>query len=258
MKTATRNNIWLFLISALSWIVLIWDPGSLMTVAHCPVSDSGASMASFEMMLEMNPFSSLMTGWAIMLAAMMLPTLTAPVRHVSARSLKRRRWRSILLFIAGYAAIWMAAGFVLLMAVLAINVLAPRSYLPAVIVGITAIAWQCSPVKQRFLNRNHNHRQLKAFGFAADIDVFSFGLIHGVWCVGAGWALMLLPMLVPQAHLTAMALVTYVMISERLERPAIPAWRLRFPGKLARIAIAQIPIYRQIAARYSASRPYPG
>jgi predicted metal-binding membrane protein len=220
-------------------MLLVNPAGSIMSVAHCPVMDSGASAVSFQMMLEMNPISSLMAGWALMLVAMMAPTLITPIHHVRERSFKRRRVRSVTLFLVGYAAIWMAAGAVLIAAMLMLNLLLPQSYLPAIAVGIIAFVWQCSPVKQRCLNRNHNHRELAAFGGAADADALRFGVAHGVWCVGSCWALMLFPMLLSQGHFAAMALVTYVMISERLEHSRPLTWRLRFPLKLMRIAIAQ-------------------
>jgi predicted metal-binding membrane protein len=237
------------------WMMLLVDPGGIMTIAHCPVSDSGASMASFQMMLAMNPVSSLIAGWALMLVAMMSPTLMAPVRHVIERSFKRRRARSVTFFVIGYAAIWMAAGLVLISAVLMLNLLLPQSYLPAVAVSIIAFVWQCSPIKQRCINRGHNHRELAAFGTAADLDALRFGISHGVWCVGSCWALMLFPMLVSQGHFAAMALVTYVMTSERLEQPKPLGWRLRFSGKLMRIAAAQTRIRLQSLASGSGASP---
>jgi predicted metal-binding membrane protein len=191
------------------------------------------------MLLAMNPPSSLAAGWAVMLLAMMLPTLIAPIGHVVERSFKSRRARSVILFVIGYAAIWMMAGIVILAVQLALNVIAPQSYLPAAAVGLIAFLWQCSPIKQRCLNRGHNHRELAAFGMAADRDAFSFGITHGLWCVGSCWALMLFPMLVAQGHLAAMAAVSFLMISERLEEPEPLGWRLRLRGKLMRIAIAQ-------------------
>lgn len=249
MKINARERAWInipiLLISAIMWMVLLINPGSLMTITHCPVSDSGASPASFQMLLAMNPISSLMTGWTLMLVAMMSPTLIAPVRHVIERSFKRRRARSVTFFVIGYAAIWMAAGGVLLAAVLMLNVLVPQSYLPAVVVGIIAVVWQCSPVKQRCLNRGHNHRELAAFGTAADLDALRFGMTHGVWCALSCWALMLLPMLISEGHFAAMAVVTYVMTSERLDHPKPLSWRLRFPGRLMRIAVAQTRIRLQ-------------
>jgi predicted metal-binding membrane protein len=254
-RERARINLLVLLISAIVWMMLLVNPGSIMTIAHCPVSDSGASAASFQMMLAMNPVSSLMVGWALMLVAMMSPTLIMPIRHVMERSFKRRRVRSVTLFVVGYAAIWMAAGVILLASVLMLNLLLPQSYLPAVGVGIAAFVWQCSPVKQRFINRGHNHRELAAFGIAADLDALRFGISHGVWCVGSCWALMLFPMLLSQGHFAAMAFVTYVMTSERLEQPRTLSWRLRFSGKLMRIAAAQTRIRLQSLASGSGPSP---
>jgi predicted metal-binding membrane protein len=220
-------------------MMLLVNPGSLITLAHCPVTDSGASLVSLQMLLAMNPISSLTGGWALMLVAMMSPTLITPIRHILKRSFKRRRARSVTLFVIGYAAIWMAAGGVLLAAMLMLSLLMPRSYLPAVGVGIIAFVWQCSPLKQRCLNRGHNHSELAAFGIAADLDALRFGITHGVWCAGSCWALMLFPMLLSQGHFAAMAVVTFVMTSERLEQPKPLSWRLYFPGKLMRIVVAQ-------------------
>jgi len=234
-----RISIPILLVSATMWMMLLVNRGSIMTLAHCPVTDSGASLVSFQMLLAMNPPSSLAAGWAVMLLAMMSPTLIAPISHVVERSFKSRRARSVILFVIGYAAIWMTAGIVILAVQLGLSLIAPQSYLPAAVVGLIAFVWQCSPIKQRCLNRGHNHRELAAFGMAADRDAFSFGITHGLWCVGSCWALMLFPMLLAQGHLAAMAAVTFLMISERLEQPEPLGWRLRLRGKLMRIAVAQ-------------------
>ncbi len=239
-----RVNLLILLLSAAAWVLLLFNPGS-MTLAHCPVTDSGASPASVRMLLAMNPVSTLAAGWALMLVAMMTPTLMSAIHHVRERSFKRRRGRSVALFAAGYGAVWMAAGVLLMAAVLALNLLAPQSYLPAAATLVVAFVWQCSPLKQRCLNRGHNHGALAAFGLRADRDALRFGLTHGVWCVGSCWALMLLPMLLAQGHFAAMAVVTYVMTSERLEQPGSLGWRLRFPGKLMRILVAQTRIRLQ-------------
>lgn len=244
-RERARVNISILLISAVTWMMLLVNPGSIITLAHCPATDSGASLASFQMLLAMNPISSMTAGWALMLIAMMSPTLITPIRHVRERSFKRRRAWSVTLFVVGYAVIWMAAGGVLLTATLMLSLLMPQSYLPAVGVGIIAVVWQCSPVKQRCLNRGHNHSELAAFGAAADLDALRFGVAHGFWCVGSCWALMLWPMLLSQRHFAAMAIVTFVMVSERLEQPRPLSWRLHFPGKLMRIMVAQTRIRLQ-------------
>jgi predicted metal-binding membrane protein len=174
-----------------------------------------------------------------MLAAMMLPLLNAPVRHVRARSFAQRRARAITLFVIGYAMIWMAAGVVLLTVSVVIHLIPLESPLLMASIALVALVWQCSPVKQRCLNYGHTHPALAAFGAAADIDALRFGLTHGVWCVGSCWALMLLPLLVSHGHLAVMAAVALWLAAERLNKPLTPRWHLRAPSKAARIAVAQ-------------------
>jgi predicted metal-binding membrane protein len=222
-------------VSAAAWTLLVLEPGSMGMHAH----HTTMQHASLDMMLASNPPSSLALGWALMLAAMMAPLLIAPVRHVRDRSFARRRARSIGLSVAGYAAIWMAAGVLLMSLAMAVRLYSPESFMPLGIAAIVALVWQISPLKQRCLNRGHAHPQLAAFGWAADIGAFRFGLTHGVWCAGSCWTFMLLPLLVTPWHMAAMAAVTLWLAAERLEPPAFPRWGLRVPLKAVRIAVAQ-------------------
>ncbi len=222
-------------VSAAAWILLVLEPhGMGMHAQHAGMPDG-----SLDMLLASNPPASLALGWTLMLAAMMAPLLIAPVRHVRDRSFARRRARSIGLFVAGYASVWMAAGVMLMSLAMAVRLRAAESFAPLGIAAIVALVWQFSPLKQRCLNRGHAHPQLAAFGRAADVGVFRFGLTHGVWCVGSCWALMLLPLLVTQWHLAAMATVTLWLSAERLEQPSFPRWGLRVPLRAARIAVAE-------------------
>jgi len=229
-------------ISIALWVLLLLNPGNILTVQHCPMTASGPSRASLQMLLVMNPVSSLLTGWTLMVLAMMLPKLILPIQYIYGRSLKRRRFWSALLFVSGYAGTWVAVGFFMVAAILGLNVLMPKSYVPAIAIGIIAIVWQCSPVKQRCLNRGLDHMTLAAFGWAANRDALLFGIFHGLWCVASGWALMLFPMLLPVGHNLAMVLVTFIMISEHLEHPQVPRWRFYFSGKLMRMISAQAQI----------------
>lgn len=234
-----RNPV--LLVSALAWILLLVEPGSMGMSTHCPATGSGAMplSASFQMLLAMSEPTSLAVGWALMLVAMMSPVLIPPFRHIRLRSFTHRRARSIVLFVTAYAAIWMALGGVLLATDLVIMLLAPQSYLPTAGVVLIATFWQFSPIKQRCLNRCHAHTELAAFGAAADFDALRFGMIHGIWCTGSCWALMLFPMLLPRGHVVAMAAVTVLIFSERLEQPRPPSWRWRGIGKAIRIVVAQ-------------------
>lgn len=230
----------LLLASAVGWTALLSGSWGEAGLAYCRSMGMAWTWPSFRALLAISPLSSLALDWTLMLVAMMTPTLIAPVLHVHQRSFKSRRIRSIALFALGYAAIWMTAGVILVTVQLMANASAPDAVWPAATAALIALVWQCSPLKQRCLNRSHNHSELAAFGLAADRDALGFGLTHGAWCVGSCWALMLLPMLLGHAHLAAMIAVTIVMIGERLEAPAPLRWRLRGPGKLMRIVIAQV------------------
>ena len=242
-----RNPV--LLTGAAAWILLLSGPGGTGAVAHCLAAGVAPPGASLRMLLAMNPPLSLAAGWILMLAAMMLPVLIEPLYNLRLRSFAKRRARSSLLFVAAYAAAWMAPGAALLAIVLAVESRAPQSWLPAAASALVALAWQASPIKQRCLNRCHAHPAPAAFGAAADLDALRSGITHGLWCAGSCWALMLFPMLLPVGHAAAMAVVTLLIFGERLEQPMPPCWRWRGPGKLARMAAARARM-RLRAARF--------
>ena len=177
-------------------------------------------------------------GWAIMLVAMMLPMLGAPIRHVLARSLAARRARSLALFLLGYGGLWMAVGLVLS----GFSRVVHGSSHPAAaaLVVFWVSIWQVCPFKQVCLNRLHGHPALAAFGAAADRDALQFGVVHAFWCAGSCWGLMLLPLLVQQGHLLVMLLCWLWMWGEQLERASAPSWRWRVPSKAARLVLARL------------------
>ena len=215
-------------VSLIAWIIILLEP----RVPSC-CSANGA-VASWKMLLAANPPGSLAIDWALMLVAMMTPMLVAPLYHIRISSFARRRLRSMALFVAGYGAVWMATGAVIVAVELASTWLIPRSYLPAIIVGFVALVWQASPFKQRCLNRCHGHRPLAAFGIAADLDALRLGLENGLWCTGSCWAAMLFPMLLPDGHFVAMGAIALLMFCERLDPPRTPDWRWRGFGTAAR------------------------
>lgn len=229
----------ILLLCTAAWFVLGVEPGSMALHAHHGGAMPGMGAASVQMMLAHNPLGSLGLGWALMLVAMMAPLLIGPIQHIRDRSFASRRALSISLFVAGYAAIWMLVGAMMLTLAFVVRTIAGDSILPVTLALVVAVVWQFSPLKQLCLNWGHVHLALAAFGRAADLDAIRFGLVHGFWCVGSCWALMLLPVLVAEGHLLAMAAVTVFLIAERFERPMPLRWSLRVPNKTLRIAIAQ-------------------
>jgi predicted metal-binding membrane protein len=243
-SAAHRLDAYLLVLGAaslLAWSVLALDGRVLTLPAFCSgrVVLLAPLSVSFNLALMLNPPAKLACGWAVMVAAMMSPLLIAPLRHVHDRSFSTRRVRAMLLFTAGYAAVWMAAGVGFEPMALAIRSVVPAPPVGVALAAAIAMLWQVTPAKQWCLNRCHRRPHLAAFGAAADRDVFVFGLISGASCVGACWALMLAPLLVGHGHLLAMIAVTIFVAAERLERPAPLAWSWRGPGKAVRIMAAQ-------------------
>lgn len=237
IDTGTAISALIIFISIFFWLLLLSpDQG---VVVHYHKTMTGPSTASFKMFIAMNPLSDRMMGWTIMVLAMMLPKLITPVQYIHEHSLKRRRFLSTILFIGGYCIVWILMGLFMNAIILVLGFLLNSSWLPVFIIGSIAIVWQFSPYKQRSLNRGHIHRSLSAFGWESLKDALLYGVEHGIWCVCSGWALMLFPMLLPVGHNMAMLLVTLVMLSEHMEHPQVPCWRLNFRLKLFRIIMAQ-------------------
>jgi predicted metal-binding membrane protein len=212
--------------------------GSGLTLpALCSAGTTGTF--PFDLALALNSPARLAGDWALMVAAMMLPVVTEPLRHVRQRSFANRRTRATLLFLVGYAAVWMVAGVALQALALALRWAIPGPALCLALAAAAAVVWQVSPGKQWCLNRCHRQPPLAAFGTAADRDAFDFGLMNGAACVGACCALMLLPLFAGAAHLAAMLAVALFVFAERLESPTPPAWRWRGGGKALRIITAQ-------------------
>jgi predicted metal-binding membrane protein len=227
--------------SLAAWSMLALDGSELILPAFCSGGKLSAAplSVSFDLALAFNSPAKLASGWALMVAAMMSPLLIAPLRHVHDRNFASRRARAMLLFVAGYFAVWITAGVGLQAIALVWRWAVPAQPACLGLMVAIAIAWQVSPAKQWCLNRCHRRPELRAFGAAADRDAFDFGLTRGVTCAGACWALMLLPLVVERGHLSAMIAISLFILAERLESPAPLAWRWRGPGKALRIATAQ-------------------
>jgi predicted metal-binding membrane protein len=221
-----RVRYCVLLVTALTWVFLIAQPHSMAGHAYPHAVNSAA-------------VQTLATDWALMVVAMMAPLLIPSIQYVRQRSFKHRRARAVALFMIGYGALWMTAGAVVLAIETTVKLFAPMSFLPAAGAALIALVWQFSPIKQRALNRCHAHTELAAFGAAADLALLRFGLIHGVWCVISCWALMLFPMLLPSGRVAAMAVVAFLLFSERLDRPMRPSWRFRGLTSAKRMVVAR-------------------
>jgi len=244
-RTAHWPDIWLVVLGSiilLAWWLLARDSGgSMVSSAFCSSGTPWALPLSVRLNLVLMLVSpaQLASASALMTAAMMLPLIITPLRHVRDRSFARRRARATILFVAGYVMVWMIAGVVLQLVAFAARWAAPAPLLCFGLAVATAILWQVSPTKQWCLNRCHHRPDLAAFGTAADRDAFDFGLTNGASCASSCWSLMLATLLVGQGHILGMIAVTLFVFAEQLESPAPLKWRWRGPSRALRIIAAQ-------------------
>lgn len=225
----------LLLVAAGAWAVTLSQDLGLFLPTFCAMTvlTPKAALASLDLALAMNSPGRLVAGWALMLAAMMSPLLAAPLLHVHSSSLPRRRVELMVLFVIAYGTVWMAAGAVLTPLALLLRLSAPSPWIATTLALLSALAWHVSPARQRCLNRRHSRPPLPAFGTPAALSVARFGVAQGVWCVGACWHLMLLPLTLQHAHLPAMAAVALWQIAEHIEPPGPPVWAWRWPRTAA-------------------------
>ena len=237
----------MLVIAALAWATTLMTPvGSVAqstamnSAGHDPMDMAmGAppptgAMTRLSTDIAVGSLPGFLGMWLIMLAAMMSPVLIGPLRHLAARSLPGRRFAAQTLFVAGYAAMWSVAGVLLLAIADVLDRLGPAT---PIAVGV-AILWQLTPVKQRCLNGHHIRPSLAAFGLPAGVAALRFGARLGAWCVGSCWALMLLPLVLMDHQVTAMAVVTVWIWAEQLEFPALAKWRVRLPARAILVAHA--------------------
>lgn len=235
----------------IAWVVLAFGGSVFPLPAFCSAEGALPLSVSLDLARVSNSLVQLLLGWVLMTVAMMLPLALLPLSHVRARSFVRRRTRSMLLFVLGFIAIWMVVGVILAMAAWLLRWAVPAAFTSIGLAVAFALAWQVSPAKQWCLNRCHQRPPLTAFGLAADLDAFCFGVKNGAACAGACWALMLPMLLIGQGQLVAMIAVALFGLAESLERPAALTWGWRGGGKALRILAAWWPmILRRFSMRY--------
>ncbi len=190
----------------------------------CGTIGAEAVAAGTLISLRMVPVETLALAWGLMVLAMMPPLLALPVAHVRHATLPSRRGRALAAFAAGYGAVWLTAGLVLLpLAIAARTGLSDAIAMPAA--AGAALLWSASPAAQAARNRCHRLLRIGASGLSADRDCLRQGLVTGLACCAACWPWMLVPTAVASGHVVAMALVTVLIFLERLCPPERPRWR---------------------------------
>jgi predicted metal-binding membrane protein len=154
--------------------------------------------------------------WVTMTAAMMLPSAAPAALFVARIS----RGLPTLLFTAGYLAVWIVYGLAAyavyrLVTSLDLAWLAWDRGGPYVTGGTIVVAglYELTPAKQRFLRRCRDLGRERSEGRLGGLRL---GLEHGLACVGAGWALMVVLFALGVMSVLWMAVVAAVIFAEKV------------------------------------------
>ena len=192
------------------------------------------------------------SGWAVMVAAMMLPPTRPLVRTLAA--LDGGRARLPLLGVGVVLGVWLAVGAVLFGLASVVTALlpsTPRAHEVAVGVALVAAGgYQFTPLKSACLTACRTPRWFVLrywHGRSAIVETLRLGAAYAGACVGCCWALMALCVLGGATALPTMVALTVLMAVERLSprgrRAARTAgWVLLAAGAAAVMGVLPHPI----------------
>lgn len=224
-------------LSAVAWFATGRLGGSDMRMG--PLTGS-ASMSS---MPEMGAHSAGTMGlflvtWLVMMVAMMFPAIVPVVITFDRWVRRARRPRlATMTFVGGYLLVWTGFGLVVYASVVYFQPRLPMGdgairlgavlLLLAGVYQLTPLKWRClrhcrSPLA--FIAQHASELRRGSFGTAR------VGVIHGAFCLGCCWALMLVLVLLGMMSLSWMAAVAGVIFIEKV----IPR------GSLVTLAVAVI------------------
>ncbi len=217
-----RTAAWLLALGALLWLGFaalaegIGGPATQRLSALMMPADAAWSPAAAAAVFAM---------WAVMMAAMMLPSAVPMVSSFAAldRSARGGGGRTAG-FLLAYLAVW--SGFSLVAAALQWGLqglglvdAAGASRTPLLAAGllVAAGAVQFTPLKQACLRKCRTPLGFLAVEWRPGFrGAAAMGLRHGLFCLGCCWALMLLPFVAGTMNLLWMAVLTAVVALEKL------------------------------------------
>jgi predicted metal-binding membrane protein len=229
-----RMPVWIGMagVVAASWLVLGRMSGDMAGMGGAASAHAGMAMAGMG-----GPSAPTLAAnfvmWAVMMLAMMLPTVApsaAVFSMLSARREPQRSGRTTALYVAGYAAVWIAYAapaallqWVLTHALLLDAMARSSSTLLSAAILLAAGAYQFTPLKTACLSKC---RAPLGYFMAKWRDgargALELGVQHGSYCVGCCWALMTVMFVVGAMNLAWMGLLALLLLGEKV----IPAaWR---------------------------------
>jgi predicted metal-binding membrane protein len=177
---------------------------------------------------SVEPFLADLSGWMVMVVAMMVPGALADVRVVALSSMWSRRQRTVAVFLGSYLSVWVLFGAV----ALAVAGAASVSVLLAV-----AAAWELTAWKWRAVRRCHLIEALPPRGARADAACARAGLKYGSRCLVSCWPLMLAMAAAGHQAVALMAVLTVIVAAEKI---VVRSARLRGPAAAVLAAAALV------------------
>jgi len=163
--------------------------------------------------------------WALMAAAMMVPTAMPAVQHAALTSLYWRRRRAAFEFLAVFVGLWTAFSMLALGPLMTLEPAASPLALPIALAA--AALWQLTPLKLRALRACHRSRPLPPRGWRASAGVADFALRNGAACLASCWAMMIAAAVSGPGRLLWMGALTAAITVEKLaEKPRTACRRL--------------------------------
>jgi predicted metal-binding membrane protein len=206
--------------------------GALLALAAAAWVATDLRMAGMDGGPGTNPgaLGFFLSTWVVMMAAMMLPAVTPMVLAYRAVQHERHRHDAspnpgdTALLLAGYLAVWAAAGlfgYALLEAGRSLDggLFAWDRAGRFTAAGVLAAAalYQLTPSKNACLSRCRSPRALLLKGWRDGRDgALRMGIEHGAWCLGCCWALMAALFALGAMSVGWMALISALIAAERL------------------------------------------
>jgi predicted metal-binding membrane protein len=172
-----------------------------------------------------------LAGWAVMMAAMMLPS-AAPLVLVYRRGASGV---STAALVAGYLGVWAAVG---LLAYAAHMTIEDSRASALVLAG--AAAYELTPLKARFLSKCRDPAGFLMTRWRGTPAVaLRLGVEHGLFCLGCCWALMAVLVVAAAMGLAWAAVIALAVFAEKV-LPAPRIWRFAIAGTLLALAVGSL------------------
>jgi predicted metal-binding membrane protein len=191
-------------------------------------------------------FGAFVAVWALMMTAMMLPTV-APFTALYTRTLTDHKARRIVELACGYLLVWTLAALPAFLLAWGASELVGSHPGAATVVAVVVFAacglYQLTPLKDRCLSRCRSPLGfvMKYGSYKGRLRDMRVGMDHGAFCLGCCWALMAVLVAVGLMNVLAMVVLAGVVLVEKTWR-----WGPRFSrvvGVLA-LVLAVVVVFR--------------